>query len=228
MSDIVTEQSNGILRVQLNRPEKKNALTAAMYTSLADIFSKAAEDEQTRVVVWHAAGSAFCAGNDLQDFLKNPPGLVDSPQVHLMDAFIRLDKPIVVAVQGAAIGGGTTMLTHADVVYAGEGAKFQLPFINLALVPEFGSSSSLPARIGYLRAAELYLLGEPFTAARAAELGLVTRVVPDTQLFATAMETAQKLAAKPSGALRASKRLLKHGFNRPSQSCHQTRNAGVQ
>jgi enoyl-CoA hydratase/carnithine racemase len=104
------------------------------------------------------------------------------------------------------------MLTHCDVVYAGESAKFQLPFINLALVPEFGSSYSLPSRIGYLQAAELYLLGEPFNAARAAELGLVTRVVPDERLFATAMETAKKLAAKPSGALRATRRLLKQGF----------------
>jgi len=211
MSDIVTERSNGILRVELNRPERKNALTGAMYTRLAEIFNEAAEDEETLVVLWHSAGDAFSAGNDVGDFLRNPPGPGDSPQVRLMDAFIRCEKPIVVAVQGAAIGGGTTMLTHADVVYAGESARFQLPFINLALVPEFGSSSSLPARIGYLRAAELYLLGEPFGAARAAELGLVTRVVPDEHLFATAMETAQKLAAKPSGALRASKRLLKQG-----------------
>src|SRR5262249_4197089 len=124
------------------------------------------------------------------DFLKNPPGPGNFPQGRLMDALIGFEKPIVAAVQGAAIGGGTTMLTHCDVVYAGESARFQLPFINLALVPEFRSSSSLPARIGYLRAAELYLLGEPFTAARAAELGLVTRVVPDRHLFATAMETA--------------------------------------
>jgi enoyl-CoA hydratase/carnithine racemase len=212
MSDIVTERSNGILRVELNRPERKNALTGDMYTRLAEIFNQAAEDEETLVVLWHGAGDAFSAGNDVGDFLKNPPGPGDSPQVRLMDAFIRFEKPIVVAVQGAAIGGGTTMLTHADVVYAGESAKFQLPFINLALVPEFGSSSSLPARVGYLQAAELYLLGEPFGAARAAELGIVTRVVPDEHLFATAMETAQKLAAKPSGALRASKRLLKQGF----------------
>ena len=212
MSDIVTERSNGILRVELNRPEKKNALTAAMYTRLADIFNEAAEDEETRVVLWHSAGAAFSAGNDIGDFLKNPPGSGESPQTRLMDAFIRLEKPIVVAVQGVAIGGGTTMLTHCDVVYAGESTRFQLPFINLALVPEFGSSYSLPARIGHLRAAELYLLGEPFGAARAAELGLVTRVVPDQQLFATALETARKLAAKPSGALRASKRLLKQGF----------------
>ena len=212
MSDIVAERSKGILRVELNRPERKNALTGAMYTRLADIFNEAAEDEETLVVLWHGAGDAFSAGNDVGDFLKNPPGSGDSPQARLMDAFVRFEKPIVVAVQGAAIGGGTTMLTHCDVVYAGESARFQLPFINLALVPEFGSSSSLPARIGYLRAAELYLLGEPFGAARAAELGLVTRVVPDEHLFATAMETAQKLAAKPSGALRDSKRLLKQGF----------------
>ena len=212
MSDIVTERSNGILRVQFNRPEKKNAMTGAMYTRLAEIFNEAGEDEEARVVLWHSAGDAFCAGNDMGDFLKNPPGTEESPQSRLMNAFLRFEKPIVVAVQGAAVGGGTTMLTHCDVVYAGENAKFQLPFINLALVPEFGSSYSLPARIGYLRAAELYLLAEPFGAVRAAELGLVTRVVPNERLFATAMETAKKLAAKPSGAMRASKSLLKQGF----------------
>src|SRR5499433_2000057 len=211
MSDINTERSGGILRVELNRPAKKNAMTAAMYTSLAEIFGDAGKDEAVRVVLWHGAGDSFCAGNDMGDFLKNPPGPGNFPQGRLMDALIGFEKPIVAAVQGAAIGGGTTMLTHCDFVYAGESARFQVPFINLALVPEFGSSYSVPARIGYLRAAELYLLGEPFGAARAAELGLVTRVVPDQHLFATAMETAQKLAAKPGGALRASKRLLKQG-----------------
>jgi enoyl-CoA hydratase/carnithine racemase len=212
MSDIVSERSNGILRVELNRPEKKNALTGAMYTHLADIFNEAAEDQETLVVLWHSAGDVFSAGNDIGDFLKNPPGPGDFPQARLMDAFVRFEKPIVVAVQGAAVGSGTTMLTHCDFVYAGENAKFQLPFINLALVPEFGSSYSLPVSIGHLRAAELFLLGEPFTAARAAELGLVTRVVPDEHLFATATEAAQKLAAKPGGALRASKRLIKQSF----------------
>src|SRR5262249_35485072 len=167
MSDIVTERSNGILRVEFNRPERKNAMTGAMDTRLADIFNEANEDEETLVVLWHSAGDTFSAGNDVGDFLKNPPGPGESPQSRLMDAFVRFEKPIVVAVQGAAVGGGTTMLTHCDVVYAGESAKFQLPFINLALVPEFGSSYSLPSRIGYLRAAELYLLGEPFGAARA-------------------------------------------------------------
>jgi len=209
MSDINTERSGSILRVEVNRPERKNALTAAMYTRLADIFNEAAKDEETRVVLWHGAGDTFSAGNDLGDFLKNPPGPGDFPQGSLMDALIKFEKPIVAAVQGAAIGGGTTMLTHCDFVYAGESAKFQVPFINLALVPEFGSSFSVPARMGHLRAAELFLLGELFTATRAAELGLVTRVVPDRDLLATATATAQKLAAKPSGALRASKRLIK-------------------
>ena len=209
MSDIISERTDSILRIQLNRPAQKNAMTSSMYTSLADILNEADKDNAIRVVLWHAAGNAFCAGNDVVDFLKNPPRPDAFPQGDLMDAFVRFGKPIVAAVQGAAIGGGTTMLTHCDFVYAGESAKFQLPFINLALVPEFGSSFSIPARVGHLRAAELYLLGEPFTAPRAAELGLVTRVVPNADLHATATATAQKLAAKPSGALLASKRLLK-------------------
>ena len=209
MSDIISERTDSILRIQLNRPAQKNAMTSSMYTSLADILNEADKDNAIRVVLWHAAGNAFCAGNDVVDFLKNPPRPDAFPQGDLMDAFVRFGKPIVAAVQGAAIGGGTTMLTHCDFVYAGESAKFQLPFINLALVPEFGSSFSIPARVGHLRAAELYLLGEPFTAPRAAELGLVTRVVPNADLLATATATAQKLAAKPSGALLASKRLLK-------------------
>jgi len=212
MSDIVTERTGGILRVELNRPDKKNAMTAAMYTSLADSFRAAADDEAVRVVLWHGAGDAFCAGNDVGDFLKNPPGPGESPQARLMNALIDFDKPIVAAVQGAAIGGGTTMLTHCDFVYAGESAKFQLPFVNLGLVPEFGSSCSVPARMGQIRAAELILLGEPFAAARAAEVGLVTRVVPDRYELATATATAQKLAAKPIGALRACKRLMKQAF----------------
>ena len=167
MSDIITERSSGILRVELNRPKKKNAMTGGMYTRLADIFNEAAGDEETRVILWHSAGDAFSAGNDARDFLVNPPGPGESPQSRLMDAFIRIEKPIVVAVQGAAVGGGTTMLTHCDVVYAGESAKFQMPFINLAVVPKFGSSCTVPARIGHIRAAELILLGLPFDAKRA-------------------------------------------------------------
>jgi enoyl-CoA hydratase/carnithine racemase len=209
MNEISTEHSEGILRVTLNRPAKKNAMTSSMYVTLAEIFTDAASDERTRVVLWRGAGDSFCAGNDIEDFLKNPPGPGESPQSRLMNALADFDKPIVVAVQGAAIGGGTTMLLHCDFVYADESARFRMPFIDLAVVPEFGSSCSVPARIGHLRAAELILLGLPFDAKRAAELGLVTRVVSDQSLLATAAETTQKLAAKPPGALQASKRLLK-------------------
>ena len=209
MSEIITERSGSILRVQLNRPEKKNAMTLRMFVTLAELFNNAAKDDHIRVVLWHGAGDSFCAGNDLEDFLKNPPGPGESPQVLLENALINFDKPLIAAVHGAAIGGGTTMLTHCDFVYAGESAKFQMPFINLGLVPEFGSSFSVPAGIGHIRAAELILLGLPFDAKRAAELGFVTRVVPDEKLLATASETAQKLTEKPAGALQACKRLMK-------------------
>src|SRR5580704_12194708 len=152
MDEIVTERSGSILRVELNRPAKRNAMTSRMYITLASIFGDAAKDERIHAVLWHGAGDSFCAGNDIGAFLKNPPGPGESPQAGLMHAFVNFDKPIVVAVQGAAIGGGTTMLTHCDFIYAGDSAKFQLPFVNLALVPEFGSSYLLPLRFGYTRA----------------------------------------------------------------------------
>src|SRR5256885_15184736 len=209
MRDIITERSGHILRIQLNRPEKKNAMTSAMYITLADLLNDAAKDDQIRVVLWHGAGDSFAAGNDIQDLLKNPPGAGESPQARLIEALINFDKPIVVAVQGAAIGGGTTMLTHCDFVFAAETAKFRMPFIDLAVVPEFGTSYTVPARIGYLRAAELILMGLSFDAKRAAELGLVTQVVPNEKLLAIATETAEKLAAKPPRALQACKRLMR-------------------
>ncbi len=209
MSEILTERSGSILRVTVNRPAKKNAMTSAMYNALADVFNEAAKDDDIHVVIWDAAGDSFSAGNDVEDFLKNPPGMGESPQARLGSALLNLDKPVIAAVKGAAVGGGTTLLTHCDFVYAGESAKFQLPFVNLGLVPEFGSSWSLPARSGYIRAAELFMLGEPFNAELAAEIGLVTRVVPDEKLAAAVTETAEKLAAKPIGALRASKKLLR-------------------
>jgi enoyl-CoA hydratase/carnithine racemase len=212
MEDILTEHSGSILRVQFNRPTKLNAMTSAMYVALAGIFNEAANDENTRVVLWHGAGDSFCAGNDIEDFLKNPPGPSESPQAGLMNAFVNFDKPLVAAVHGAAIGGGTTMLTHCDFVYAGESTKFQMPFVNLAFVPEFGSSWSVPARVGHVRAAELILLGAPYDARRAAELGLVTEVVSDKDVLARATETARKLATKPAAALQASKRLMKQPF----------------
>jgi enoyl-CoA hydratase/carnithine racemase len=224
MGDIVTEHSGSILRIELNRPEKRNAMTSRMYVTLADIINEAAEDESTRVVLWHGAGESFSAGNDIEDFLKNPPGPGESPQAQLMYALLDFDKPLIAAVQGAAIGGGTTMLQHCDFVYAGESAKFQMPFINLAVVPEFGSSCSVPARIGHIRAAELILLGLPFDARRAAELGFVTQVVPDQNLLATATEAARKLAAKPIRALQASKRLMKGPFREQIKAAMEAEN----
>src|SRR3984893_1380079 len=170
MDEIITERSGSVLRVELNRPTEKNAMTSSMYVTLANVFNDASKDERIRVVLWHAAGDSFCAGNDVEDFLKNPPASGETPQSRLMKAFLAFDKPLIAAVQGAAVGGGATMLTHCDFVYAAESAKFQMPFINLALVPEFGTSWSLPARIGYLRAAELILLGVRYDAKRALEL----------------------------------------------------------
>ena len=212
MDEIIVERTGNILRIELNRPTKRNAMTSRMYVALADLFNDAAKDDGIGVALWHGAGDSFCAGNDIEDFLKNPPGPGESPQASLMNALLDFDKPLVAAVHGAAIGGGTTMLTHCDFVYAGESAKFQMPFINLAVVPEFGSSCTVPARFGHIRAAELILLGLPFDARRAADLGFVTKVVPDQNLLATASETARKLAAKPAGALQASKRLMKRPF----------------
>src|SRR5437660_6998963 len=209
MSDIVAERSGNILSIQLNRPAKKNAMTSSMYITVAELLDGAAKNDEIRVVLWHAAGNSFSAGNDIEDFVKNPPGPGESPQSQLIHALINFEKPIVAAVQGAAIGGGTTMLTHCDFVFAGESAKFQMPFVNLALVPEFGSSCTVPARSGYLRAAELILLGSRFDAKRAAELGLVTRVVPDQELLDTATDTARQLAEKAPAALQACKRLMR-------------------
>jgi enoyl-CoA hydratase/carnithine racemase len=225
MDEIITERSASVLRVQLNRPARKNAMTSSMYMTLADIFTDAAKDEQTRVVLWHGAGDSFCAGNDIEDFLKNPPGPGDSPQARLMNALVDFDKPIVAAVQGAAIGGGTTMLTHCDFVYAGESAKFRMPFIDLAVLPEFGSSCSIPAMIGHIRAAELILLGLPFDARRAVELGFANQVVSDQNLLATASETARKLAAKSAGALQAAKRLMKRPFRDQIKAAMKAENA---
>jgi enoyl-CoA hydratase/carnithine racemase len=209
MEEIITELSDNVLRVQFNRPAKKNAMSGAMYAALAEELDRADKSDDVRVVLIHGAGDSFTAGNDLADFVSHPPSPGDSPQARFLDALIRFGKPLVAAVHGAAVGGGTTMLMHFDFVYAAESAKFQVPFINLALVPELGSSFTLPRQIGYLQAADLILLGAPLDAARALELGLVTAVLPDPDLMAKANETAAKLAHKPSDALRACKKLMK-------------------
>jgi len=209
MGTILSNRQDGILRIQFNRPEKRNALTSAMYSAIAELLEEAQRDMAVKVVLVSALGDTYSAGNDLQDFLDHPPTSGDGPQRKLMEALRLLDAPLVAAVQGAAVGSGATMLTYCDFVYAGEHARLQYPFINLALVPEFATSFSLPDQVGYLRAAEIILLGHPFSAAQALSMGLVTAVVPDEEVLAAAEKTAHELAQKPTAALRASKQLMR-------------------
>lgn len=211
MSNILTENKDGVLRIEIDRPDKKNALTAAMYQSMADAIHAAENDARVRVLLIHGKADLFTAGNDLQDFLDNPPRDDKRPVFQFLYGISQAQKPIVAAVAGAAVGIGTTMLLHCDLVYAARNARLQLPFVNLGLVPEAASSLLLPALAGYQHAAELLLLGEPFSADRAKEIGLVTEVVPESDLFDIAMAQAKKLAAKPAAALRLSKRLMKQG-----------------
>ena len=209
---IITEVTDSVLRIQINRPDKKNALTVAMYADMAAALDRAVHDPAIRVVLIHGHPRVFSSGNDLVDFMKDPPTGEDSPVFQFLRAIASAAKPIVAAVNGAAVGIGTTMLLHCDLVYAGESTRFQLPFVNLALVPEAASSLLIPATIGYLRAAELLLLGEPFTAAKAREYGIVTEVVADGEEVNAAMAAAKKLAAKPPAALRLTKMLMKKGM----------------
>lgn len=211
MSNILTENKDGVLRIAIDRPDKKNALTAAMYQAMADAIHAAEDDARVRVLLIHGKADLFTAGNDLQDFLDNPPRDDKRPVFQFLYGISQAQKPIVAAVAGAAVGIGTTMLLHCDLVYAARNARLQLPFVNLGLVPEAASSLLLPALVGYQRAAELLLLGEPFSADRAKEIGLVTEVVPESELFDIAMAQARKLAAKPAASLRLTKRLMKQG-----------------
>jgi enoyl-CoA hydratase/carnithine racemase len=209
---IITEVADNILRIQINRPEKKNALTVAMYADMAAALERAAHEPSVRVVLIHGRPDVFSSGNDLMDFMKDPPTSEDRPVFQFLRGIASAAKPIVAAVNGPAIGIGTTMLLHCDLVYAGASARFQLPFVSLALVPEAGSSLLLPAAIGHLRAAELLMLGEPFTAAKAREYGIVTDVVADEEALGTAMAAAKKLVAKPPASLRLTKMLMKKGL----------------
>ena len=209
MEYILNHLDEGILKIEWNRPQKRNALTLDMYAEFARLLNTAQANPEVRVVLVSAAGDNYSAGNDIQDFLDHPPGSGDSPQKQMIDALRLLDKPLVGAVRGAAIGSGATMLTYFDFVYASENARFQYPFINLALVSEFGTSFSLPDQVGYLRAAEIILLGHPFDASTALSMGLVTKVLPDAEVFAMAEKVAKELAQKPLDALKASKQLLR-------------------
>lgn len=199
-----------------NRPERKNAFTAEMYGTLAATLRDADADRHVRTVLLHG-GETFTAGNDLRDFMERPPSSPESPVFQFMSAMAELSKPAVAAVGGVAVGIGTTLLLHCDLVYAAEGTRFQLPFVNLGLVPEFGSSLLLPRLAGHVRASELLLLGMPFSAATAFELGLVNRVVAPAELLSTATAAAVALAKQPSAAVRATKALLKRPLARAVQ-----------
>ena len=209
MSDILTNTDAGVMTVTLNRVDKKNAITAAMYAAMADAMHEAANDASIRVLVFQGHESIFCAGNDLGDFLKSPPTREDTPVFRFLQGLAKFPKPMLAGVSGAAVGVGTTMLLHCDLVYAGDNALFSLPFVNLGICPEAGSSLLLPQMAGYHRAAEALLLGEPFKAEAALEMGLVNRVVPAAEVNALVQTQARKLAGKPMSSLLETKRLMR-------------------
>jgi enoyl-CoA hydratase/carnithine racemase len=213
MSSLVLSGVEGrVARIVLNRPEKKNALTAQMYRQLGEALAAADADARVRAILLHGAADCFTAGNDLGDFLQRPAH-GEPPVAGLFRTLPGLTKPIVAAVGGPAVGIGSTLLLHCDLVYAAPNARFQLPFVPLGIVPEFASTYLLPLLAGYQRAAELLLLGQPFTAEKAKEVGIVTDIVPHDSLLDKAHEVAQTLAALPPESLRQTKRLLKkrHG-----------------
>ncbi len=209
--DILTTPKDGVLTIAFNRPQKKNAITAEMYGALADALVQAREDASIRAVMIVGSRDVFTAGNDLQDFMNNPPRGDDSPVFRFLKEISHAPKPLVAAVCGPAVGVGTTMLLHCDLVIAGDNAQFSLPFVQLGLVPEAASSLLLPELFGYQRAAERLLLGEPFGADEALELGLVGAVLPADAVAGHARVQAGKLVALPAAAVRATKRLMKHG-----------------
>jgi enoyl-CoA hydratase/carnithine racemase len=210
MGQVQTELKADVLRITIDRPEKKNALTTAMYTALADAVEAGESNPDVRVMLLHGNGDSFTAGNDLKDFVATPWKGTDVPPVlRFIGAVASAKKPVVAAVHGMAVGIGVTILLHCDLVYAADNAQLMMPFINLGIVPEAGSTVLLPALVGHQRAAELLMLGAPITAQRAYELGLVNAVLAPEALLATALEAAQKLAEKPAGALRATKALLR-------------------
>lgn len=207
--DILVYSDSGITTLTFNRVEKKNSLTPAMYAQLADLLLQADAEAQTRVVVFQGDVSIFSSGNDIGDFLHNPPTSEDAPVFRFLRALAGFSKPLVAAVCGPAVGVGTTMLFHCDLVYAADNAAFSMPFVNLGLCPEAASSLLVPQMMGYHRAAQALLLGEPFTAETALEVGLVNRIVPPTECNALAQAQAKKLANKPLASLVQTKRLMK-------------------
>jgi enoyl-CoA hydratase/carnithine racemase len=207
--DILISKARGILTIEFNRPDKKNAITAAMYQIMVDALKDAEADKATRVILFMGKPEVFTAGNDIEDFMKNPPTASDSPVLQFLYQISHASKPMVAAVSGAAVGIGTTLLMHCDLVYAADNAKFSLPFAQLGLCPEAASSLLLPQIAGYQRAAEKLMLGEAFAAEEAREMGLVNKVLASDQLAAFAQGQAAKLAALPASSIRATKRLMK-------------------
>ena len=215
--DILVHTEAGVTTLTLNRVDKKNSLTRAMYAALADALLQAQADSAVHVVVLQGDLTVFSAGNDIGDFLARSPASEgsDAPVMRFLRAIAAFPKPLVAAVCGPAVGIGTTMLLHCDLVYAGDNAAFSMPFVNLGLCPEAGSSFLVPRLMGYHRAAEALLLGEPFMAEAALEVGLVNRVVPPTECNAVAQAQARKLAAKPLTSLVETKRLMKKDLFEP-------------
>jgi enoyl-CoA hydratase/carnithine racemase len=218
--DILTSTTNGILTLEFNRPARKNAITSAMYQALADAIHAAEEDRAVRVILVAGQPDIFTAGNDLDDFLKTaaPADGVSTPDLpvfQFMRALSSCTKPVVAAVAGLAVGIGTTLLLHCDLVYAADNARFAMPFTQLGLCPEFGSSFLLAQVAGYPRAAEKLLLGDAFPAEEALAMGLVSRVLPAAELRAFAEAQAAKLAALPAASLRATKALMRHACEKP-------------
>ena len=210
MGHIKTEIIDNVLRITIDRPEKKNALTSAMYNAMANAVEEGEANPEVRVTLLHGNGDSFTAGNDLEDFVANPwKGHAVPPALRFIAAMAGAKKPLVAAIHGSVVGIGVTILLHCDLVYAANNAKLMMPFVNLGIVPEAGSTVLLPALLGHQRASELLLLGLPITAQRAYELGLVNVVVVPEALLTTALNAAQTLAEKPAAAVRSTKALLK-------------------
>jgi enoyl-CoA hydratase/carnithine racemase len=206
---IRTEKSERVAQIIFDRPKAKNALDVTMYREATAALAAAGADPEIRVILVRGSAGVFTAGNDLRDFLDNPPKTLDAPVFDFIRALARTEKPLVAAVEGVAVGIGTTMLLHCDLVYAKEGTVFMVPFVNLGLVPEAGSSFLLPRRLGHRRAADLLFFGERFGAERARELGLVTEIVPAETFEARVAERVKTLSEKAPRALAASKSLLR-------------------
>ena len=211
MQDILIHTADGVTTLTIKRVDKKNSLTASMYAAMADTLQQAQSDDAVRVVVIQGDVTVFSSGNDIGDFLSGPPATADAPVSRFLRAIATFPKPLLAAVCGPAVGVGTTMLFHCDLVYAGDNAAFSMPFVNLGLCAEAASSLLVPQMMGYHRAAEALLLGEPFMAEAALEVGLVNRIVPPLEANAFAQAQARKLAAKPLSSLVETKRLMKKG-----------------